>query len=111
MNTIEVIRASEMNAHTKHLSHACCARIDGAFIQSWVTFWNAMSEAFHFPNLPSYMERDYHSYYDLMTDLSWLGTDEIHLFIEDRKLLRKENNVKAVVLMSGEKGSRRAKRV
>lgn len=57
------------------------AEIDGDKINSWEDYWAAMSKLFLFPELPAYMKPDYHSYYDIMTDLSWIDTDSIILII------------------------------
>ena len=57
--------------------------IDGKEIHSWSDYWNVISEAFSFPELPSYMKPDYHSYYDLMTDLSWIKSKNIVLIIKN----------------------------
>lgn len=57
--------------------------IDGAKINTWKDYWNAVSQLFSFPDLPSYMKSDYHSYYDLMTDLSWLKNENIILIVEN----------------------------
>lgn len=59
------------------------AEINGAEINSWEDYWLKMSTLFSFPELPAYMKPDYHSYYDIMTDLSWLDTDDIILIVND----------------------------
>ena len=95
MNTLIVIRPDQMHTIQKQDPNAYSVQISGSLIQSWNDYWNAMSAAFRFPDLPSNMEKDYHSYYDLMTDLSWLSTDEIYLFIEDSdRFLREEPTLK-----------------
>lgn len=104
MNTITGICASERNAIKSQYSQNCLFQIDGSLIQSWNAYWEAMSAAFRFPELPSNWERDYHSYYDLMTDLSWLSTDEIHLFIDDcDRFLREEPKLKEDIILDFQK--------
>ena len=65
------------------------AEIDGAEINSWEDYWTAMARSFSFPELPAYMKPDYHSYYDIMTDLSWIETDSIILIINKFTLFLK----------------------
>ena len=65
------------------------AEIDGTEINSWEDYWAAMSKLFLFPELPAYMEPDYHSYYDIMTDLSWIDSDSIILIINKFTLFLK----------------------
>ena len=65
------------------------AEIDGDKINCWEDYWAAMSKLFSFPELPAYMKPDYHSYYDIMTDLSWIDTDSIILIINKFTLFLK----------------------
>lgn len=65
------------------------AEIDGTEINSWEDYWAAMSKLFLFPELPAYMKPDYHSYYDIMTDLSWIDSDSIILIINKFTLFLK----------------------
>lgn len=65
------------------------AEIDGAEINSWEDYWAAMARSFSSPELPAYMKPDYHSYYDIMTDLSWIDTDSIILIINKFTLFLK----------------------
>lgn len=65
------------------------AEIDGAEINSWEDYWTAMARSFSFPELPAYMKPDYHGYYDIMTDLSWIETDSIILIINKFTLFLK----------------------
>ena len=64
-------------------SNATVIKIDGGAIQSWQDYWKEMSRAFSFPDLQPCMNSDYHSYYDFMTDLSWLKTSDVILIIEN----------------------------
>ncbi len=59
------------------------AEINGAEINCWEDYWSAMSSIFSFPELPAYMKPDYHSYYDIMTDLNWLNAAGIILIINN----------------------------
>lgn len=69
--------------------------IDGTKICSWSDYWDAISNAFSFSDLPSYMKPDYHSYYDLMTDLSWLKKENIIIIIENAEdFLKDDTNLK-----------------
>ena len=71
------------NLYSKTQADVLKVIIDGEKICSWNDYWNAVSNAFSFPELPSYMKPDYHSYYDLMTDLSWLKNESIILIFEN----------------------------
>lgn len=68
------------------------AEIDGEKINSWEDYWKTMSKLFSFPELPAYMKPDYHSYYDIMTDLSRLDTDSIILIINNFNLFLKSEH-------------------
>lgn len=82
----------EKNLKIKLSKESLITEIDGAEINSWADYWSAVSKAFSFPKLPDYMKPDYHSYYDLMTDLSWLEADNIALFIKNYNCFLKNNN-------------------
>lgn len=91
-NTLKFISKKELNElRTKTSEEFFKVIIDGEKISTWVDYWNAISKAFSFPDLPSYMEPDYHSYYDLMTDLSWLKKESIILVIENAEAFLKSD--------------------
>ena len=75
IKTIEKRRAEELLLEND--KNTLTATIDGINIKNWMDFWETMSELFSFPKLPVYMKPDYHSYYDLMTDLSWIKQEKI----------------------------------
>ena len=81
----------EKNIRIKLNNKSLIIEIDGTEINSWDDYWNAISKAFSFPKLPDYLKPDYHSYYDIMTDLSWLETDNITLFIKRYDCFLKDN--------------------
>ena len=81
----------EKNIRFKLNNKSLIIEIDGTEINSWDDYWNAISKAFSFPKLPDYLKPDYHSYYDIMTDLSWLETDNITLFIKRYDCFLKDN--------------------
>ena len=73
--------------------------IDGAKINSWSEYWDCIATAFSFPELPEYMEPDYHSYYDLMTDLSWIDNKSIVIIIENaNEFLKNEYDLKNTIV-------------
>ena len=74
--------AKSMELQTNVNQDSFLVIIDGTEISSWTDYWNSISKAFCFPELPSYMQANYHSYYDLMTDLTWLKKENIVLIIE-----------------------------
>lgn len=75
------------------------AILDGNAIQSWAAYWSAIAAAFSFPPLPSYMQPDYHSYYDLMTDLHWIPEEQIVLIIRNAAcFLQKDPQTKAMLI-------------
>lgn len=83
-NTLNFISQKELKElYTKTSKEILKVIIDGEKISLWADYWDAISTAFSFPDLPSYMSADYHSYYDLMTDLSWLEKENIILVIEN----------------------------
>lgn len=59
------------------------AVIDGSAVHNWDSYWECISKAFKFPELPNLWKPDYHSYYDFMTDLSWIKKDKFVLLIEN----------------------------
>ena len=71
-NVIFISKKESNNLYSETQAGVLKVIIDGEKICSWSDYWNAISNAFSFPELPSYLKPDYHSYYDLMTDLSWL---------------------------------------
>ena len=73
--------------------------IDGSKIDSWSEYWDCIATAFSFPELPEYMEPDYHSYYDLMTDLSWIDNKSIVIIIENaNEFLKNEYDLKNTIV-------------
>ena len=73
--------------------------IDGKKIRSWSDYWSVISEAFSFPELPSYMKPDYHSYYDLMTDLSWIKSKSIVLIVKNsNKFLDEDLKLRNIII-------------
>lgn len=89
-NSILNITKEEINKIKSELKDKVfIAEIDGGKINSWEDYWKSMSNLFSFPELPAYMKLDYHSYYDIMTDLSWLDTDSIILIINNFNLFLK----------------------
>ena len=73
--------------------------IDGKKIHSWSDYWSVISEAFSFPKLPSYMKPDYHSYYDLMTDLSWIKSKSIVLIVKNsNKFLDEDLKLRNIII-------------
>ena len=81
-NSVDFIEKDELNKIKSAVSkNAFVAEINGEEIQSWADYWNAVSSSFSFPVLPSYLKSDYHTYYDLMTDLSWIKEDSIILIV------------------------------
>ena len=91
-NSILNITKEEINKIKSELKDKVfIAEIDGGKINSWEDYWKSMSNLFSFPVLPAYMKPDYHSYYDIMTDLSWLETDNITLFIKRYDCFLKDN--------------------
>lgn len=91
-NILELISREDLNELLLHAQeNVMLVTVDGAEINSWADYWNALSSALSFPKLPSYMECDYHSYYDLMTDLSWLEKESIILIIKNADKFLKED--------------------
>ena len=89
-NSILNITKEEINKiKSKLKDKVFIAEIDGDKINCWEDYWIAMSKLFSFPELPAYMKPDYHSYYDIMTDLSWIDTDSIILIINKFTLFLK----------------------
>lgn len=89
-NSVLNIAKEEINKiKSESKDNVFIAEIEGTEINSWEDYWNAMSKLFSFPELPAYMKPDYHSYYDIMTDLSWLDTDSIILIINNFTLFLK----------------------
>ncbi len=89
-NSVLYITKEEINKiKSESKDKVFIAEIDGAEINSWGDYWNTMSNLFSFPELPAYMKPDYHSYYDIMTDLSWIDTDSIILIINKFTLFLK----------------------
>lgn len=82
-NVIFISKKESNSLYSKTQEDILKVIIDGEKICSWSDYWNAISNAFSFPELPSYMKPDYHSYYDLMTDLSWLKNENIILIFEN----------------------------
>lgn len=83
-NLISNITKDDVNKIKSGLkSETFIAEIDGAKINTWEDYWNSMAMSFSFPKLSQYMKPDYHSYYDIMTDLSWIDNDNIVLLIHN----------------------------
>lgn len=82
-NVIFISKKESNNLYSKTQEDVFKVIIDGEKICSWSDYWNTISNAFSFPELPSYMKPDYHSYYDLMTDLSWLKNENIILIFKN----------------------------
>ena len=82
-NVIFISKKESNNLYAETQAGVLKVIIDGEKICSWSDYWNAISNAFSFPELPSYLKPDYHSYYDLMTDLSWLKYENIILIFEN----------------------------
>ena len=91
-NSVDFIEKDELNRIKSAVSkNAFVAEINGEEIQSWTDYWNAVSSSFSFPVLPSYLKPDYHTYYDLMTDLSWVKEDSIILIVANANVFLKED--------------------
>ena len=83
-NTIKTIENSKLEEILLNIDKdALTIIIDGINVKTWMDYWNTMSKSFSFPALPAYMKPDYHSYYDLMTDLSWIKQEKINIIFKN----------------------------
>lgn len=98
-NKVNFISKEQLAKLKTEAKDAFVATIDGAKIYSWSEYWNSVATAFSFPDLPAYMKPDYHSYYDLMTDLSWIDNKSIVMIIENaNEFLKNESSLKSTVI-------------
>lgn len=91
INKVNFISKAQAEKLLQETNGAFIATIDGKNINSWTEYWNTISTVFSFPDLPEYMKPDYHSYYDLMTDLSWIENRNIMLIIDNANDFFKNN--------------------
>lgn len=92
INKVNFISKAQAEKLLQEKNGAFIATIDGKNINSWSEYWNSVATAFSFPDLPEYMQPDYHSYYDLMTDLSWIENRRIMLIIDNANDFFKNNS-------------------
>lgn len=98
-NKVNFIAKEQLEKLLTETNDAFMVTIDGAKIYSWSEYWNSVATAFSFPDLPTYMKPDYHSYYDLMTDLSWIDNKSIVMIIENAdEFLKNESSLKSAII-------------